>query len=60
MKLTWNFLGGGVENKNLPWGKYGYFLELHNIALSYQLLILMIKIRFLFDDGEFPFFSKVG
>ena len=24
------FLGGeGVQNKNLPWGEYGYFLELH-------------------------------
>ena len=23
--------GGGVQNKNLPWGEYGYFLELHNI-----------------------------
>ena len=21
--------GGGVQNKNLPWGKHGYFLELH-------------------------------
>jgi len=31
MKLNWNFLGGvGVQNKNLPWGEYGYFLELHN------------------------------
>ena len=30
MKLNWNFLGGvGVQNKNLPWREYGYFLELH-------------------------------
>ena len=30
MKLNWNFLGGGgCKTKNLPWGKYGYFLELH-------------------------------
>ena len=21
--------GGGVQNKNLPWGEYGYFLKLH-------------------------------
>ena len=21
--------GGGVQNKNLPWGEYGYFLEMH-------------------------------
>ena len=33
MKLNWNFLGGeGVQNKNLPWGEYGYFLELHIMA----------------------------
>ena len=31
MKLNWNFLGGGggYKTKNLPWGEYGYFLELH-------------------------------
>ena len=33
MKLNWNFLGGmgggGCKTKNLPWGEYGYFLELH-------------------------------
>ena len=32
MKINWNFLGGGgggVQNKNLLWGEYGYFLELH-------------------------------
>ena len=30
MKLNWNFPGGGgVQNKNLLWGEYGYFLELH-------------------------------
>ena len=33
MKLNWNFLGGvGVQNKNLPWGEYGYFLELHIVT----------------------------
>ena len=31
MKLTWNFQRGGVfREKSLPWGKDGYFLELHN------------------------------
>ena len=33
MKINWNFLGeggGGVQNKNLPLGEYGYFLELKN------------------------------
>ena len=32
MKITWNFLGGrgGCQTKNLPWGEYGFFLELHN------------------------------
>ena len=35
MKLNWNFLGGGgdgkfkTKTKKLPWGEYGYFLELH-------------------------------
>ena len=33
MKLNWNFLGeGGCKTKNLPWGEYGYFLELHIIT----------------------------
>ena len=32
-----NFLGvRGCKTKNLPWGEYGYFLELHNlIQISY-------------------------
>ena len=32
MKINWNFLRGeGVaKQKNLQWGEYGYFLELHN------------------------------
>ena len=25
---------GGVQNKNLPWGEYEYFLELHDNALT--------------------------
>jgi len=25
--------GGGCKTKNLPWGKYGYFLELHIIII---------------------------
>ena len=32
VKLTWNFPGGGgggCKTENLPWGEYGYFLELH-------------------------------
>ena len=38
MKINWNFLGGGGEGggcktKTLPWGEYGYFLELHIINL---------------------------
>ena len=23
--------GGGCKTKNLPWGEYGYFLELHDM-----------------------------
>ena len=32
MKLNWNLPGGmgPCKTKNLPWGEYGYFLELHN------------------------------
>ena len=31
MKLNWNFQrGGGSRKKFLPWGRYGYFLEIHN------------------------------
>ena len=32
LKINWNFLGGrrgGCKAKNLPWGEYGYLLELH-------------------------------
>ena len=29
MKLNWSFFWGGVQNKNLSCGEYGYFLELH-------------------------------
>ena len=33
--------GGGVQNKkNVPWGEYGYFLELHNA----QNLIMWIQL----------------
>ena len=28
--------GGGVQNKNLPWGEYGYFLELHNVSVHWN------------------------
>ena len=40
MKLNWNFLGGGVQNKSLPGGGGGgggtwiiYFPELYNAKL---------------------------
>ena len=42
--LEWKFrVDGGLQRKNLPWGKYGYFLELHNVthtvhSLTYCLL----------------------
>ena len=34
MKLSWNFQRGGevLEKKSLPWGRYGYFLELHIVS----------------------------
>ena len=42
MKLNWNFLGGGgvQKKKHLPWGEYGYFLELHNASSSFVLCSL--------------------
>ena len=33
MKLNWNFQRGGEggsKKKSLPWGRYGYFQELHS------------------------------
>jgi len=33
IKFNWNFQRvGGSRKKSLPWGRYGYFLELHNGA----------------------------
>lgn len=41
IKLNYNFQrgggvgeGGGVKNKFLPWGSYGYFQELKNLPLA--------------------------
>ena len=35
MKLNWNFWrGGGLQSKNHLWGRYGYFLEPHNVRLQ--------------------------
>ena len=32
MRLNWNFQrGGGSYKKSLPWGRYGYFVELYII-----------------------------
>ena len=36
MKLNWNFKRGGgwrLRKKSLPWGRYGYFLELHILII---------------------------
>ena len=31
-RLNWNFQrGGGSYKKSLLWGRYGYFVELHNL-----------------------------
>ena len=39
MKLNWNFPGVlGCKTKNLPWGEYGYFLELHIFFASAECL----------------------
>ena len=46
MKINWNFLGGGgrggANKKNLPWGEYGYFLELHITLLHYPVVECII------------------
>ena len=42
------FLGeSGCKTKSLPWGEYGYFLELHLSALSTS-AILATKMLFVF------------
>ena len=45
IKLNWNFQrgGGGVSwKKSLPWGRYGYFLELHIPSSDVQIHPLRI------------------
>lgn len=32
-KLEFPGEGEGVQNKNLPLGEYGYFMELHNVSI---------------------------
>ena len=59
MKINWNFLGGGrCKTKNLPWGEYGYFLELHNVLVGrnvrdnsnfYLVIMSLILITFSLD-----------
>ena len=40
MKLYWTFQRGVevLEKKSLPWGRYGYFLEVHNVMLKHPSL----------------------
>jgi len=42
MKLNWNFFGGGrgCKTKSLPWGEYGYFLELHIITCKTSVRVI--------------------
>ena len=42
--------GRGVQNKNLPWGEYGYFLELHNIGGKQSQLLLYWDILHTVED----------
>ena len=52
VKLYWNFQrggGGGLKKKSLPWGRYGYFLELHinvfsRIASGFQWQAKLFKL----------------
>ena len=34
--------GGGCKTKNLPWGEYGYFLELHISYVTYLYKIVLL------------------
>ena len=48
IEFNWNFQRvGGSYKKSLPWGRYGYFMELHNGTLvlinSTQLIMYHAK-----------------
>jgi len=32
---------GGLSKNSLPWGRYGYFLELHNLILQFFSLVMV-------------------
>ena len=32
-----------MQNKNLPWGEYGYFLELHNVTCMFTTIALFAR-----------------
>ena len=60
MKLNWNFLGGGgLQNKNLPWGEYGYMyiLELHNFVKAIEMLDLL---QLVIHKFCFPFITMLN
>ena len=42
--------GGGGESyeKSLPWGRYGYFLELHNVCLCQMKATMFIILQNVF------------
>ena len=51
MRINWNFLRGGeCKTKNLPWGEYGYFLELHIITIQRPFSSLENSLRFVIMD----------
>ena len=47
MKRNWNFQRGGrgSQKKSLCWGRYGYFLELHNISTFMPIPFTQILLR---------------
>ena len=47
MKLNWNFQRGGrVLKQSFLWGRYGYFLELHNnIGLSWFCVAFLSRLN---------------
>ena len=36
--------GGGCKTKNLPWGEYGYFLELRNVKVVVIQFVFCVKL----------------
>ena len=57
IKGQWKFLGGGgCKTKSLPWGEYGYFLELHNNDLLFIQMAYFIPANIVLSASHFSFY----